>query len=278
MSSMASNDHMLEILPASLWREHHAVNTLISDFAASRTTREYISAIVSHPVWHSPRNLLYSPFPVLLTQFSWDGAGHLSALYRHFMWAWCSAVSSMKVEKFCFAHHLYPQWLAVHGMWSTAKKHVLNERMKIDQHATTNSTLVRALQFFSVAQLCLTLCDLLDCSMPGFPVHDQLLEVTQTQVHQVSDAIQPSHPLLPAFPPAFNLSQHQGLFKWFSSLYQVAKVSGFQLQQVQNSFNQYTNKDVIMTYGTGVQNSIVALYNSLKQTSSYLFFFLSLFI
>ena len=47
---MASNDHMLEILPASLWREHHAVNTLISDFAASRTTREYISAIVSHPV------------------------------------------------------------------------------------------------------------------------------------------------------------------------------------------------------------------------------------
>ena len=67
---------------------------------ASRTTRECISAIVSHPVWGSPRNLLYSPFPVLLTQSSWDGAGHLSALHRHFMWAWRSAVSSMKVENF----------------------------------------------------------------------------------------------------------------------------------------------------------------------------------
>ena len=68
-------------------------------------------------------------------------------------------------------------------------------------------------QFSSVAQSCLTLCDLRDCSMPGLLVHPQLLELAQIHVHQVRDAIQPSHPLLSPSPPAFNLSQHQGLFK-----------------------------------------------------------------
>ena len=66
----------------------------------------------------------------------------------------------------------------------------------------------------------------MDCSMPGFPVHHQLPELTQTQVHWVGDAIQPSHPLLSPSPPAFNLSQHQGIFKWVSSSYQVAKYWG----------------------------------------------------
>ena len=66
-------------------------------------------------------------------------------------------------------------------------------------------------QFSSVAQLCLTLCDPMDFSMPGLPVHRQLPEFTQTHVHRVSDAIQPSHPLSSPS-PAFNLSQHQGLF------------------------------------------------------------------
>ena len=65
----------------------------------------------------------------------------------------------------------------------------------------------------SVAQLCLTLCDPMDCSMPGFRVHHQLPELAQTHVHRVSDAIQPSHPLSCPSPPAFNLSQHQGLFQ-----------------------------------------------------------------
>ena len=64
----------------------------------------------------------------------------------------------------------------------------------------------------SVAQSCPTLCDSLNCSTPDFPVHHQLLELAQTLVHHVGDAIQPSHPLLPPSPPAFNLSQHQGLF------------------------------------------------------------------
>ena len=64
----------------------------------------------------------------------------------------------------------------------------------------------------SVAQSCLTLGDPMDCSTPGFPVHHQFLELTQTHVHRVSDAIQPSHPLLSPSPPVFNLSQHEGLF------------------------------------------------------------------
>ena len=65
----------------------------------------------------------------------------------------------------------------------------------------------------SVTQSCLTLCDPVDCSMPGFLVHHQLLELAQTHVHRVDDAIQPSHPLLSHSPPAFNLSQHQGIFQ-----------------------------------------------------------------
>ena len=70
-----------------------------------------------------------------------------------------------------------------------------------------------SVQFSSVAQSCLTLWDPMDCSMPGFPVHQQLLEFTLTHVHQVGNAIQPSHPLSSPSPPAFNLSQHQGLFQ-----------------------------------------------------------------
>ena len=85
-------------------------------------------------------------------------------------------------------------------------------------------------QLSSVAQLCPTLCDPMDCSRPGLPVHHQLLEFTQTHVHWVCDAIQPSYPLSSPSPPAFNLSQHQGLFKWVSSSHQVAKVLEFQLQ------------------------------------------------
>ena len=81
----------------------------------------------------------------------------------------------------------------------------------------------------SVAQSCPTLCDSMDCSIPGLPVHHQLPEFTQTLVHQVGDAIQPSHPLSPSS-PAFNLSQHQGFFQWVSSSHQVAKVLELQLQ------------------------------------------------
>ena len=86
-------------------------------------------------------------------------------------------------------------------------------------------------QFSLVAQLCLTLCDPMNRSTPGLPVHHQLPEFTQTHAHWVGDAIQPSHPLSSPSPPAFNLSQHQGLFRWVSSSHQVAKVLEFQLQR-----------------------------------------------
>ena len=82
---------------------------------------------------------------------------------------------------------------------------------------------VISVQFNSVSQSCPTLYNRIDCSTAGFPVHHQLSELAQTHVHWVGDTIQPSHPLSSASPLAFNLSQHQGLFKWGSSSHQVAK-------------------------------------------------------
>ena len=92
--------------------------------------------------------------------------------------------------------------------------------------------------FSSVTQSCPTLCNPMNRSMPGLPDHHQLPEFTQTHVHRVSDAIQPSHPLSSPSLPAFNLSQHQGLFQWVNSLNQVAKVLELQLQH--HPSNEYS--------------------------------------
>ena len=89
----------------------------------------------------------------------------------------------------------------------------------------------------SVIQSCLTLCNPMDCSMPSFPVLHYLPEFAQTHNHWVNDAIQPSHPLSPPSPPAFNLSQHQGLFQRVASSHQVAKVLELQLQSFQWIFS-----------------------------------------
>ena len=113
-------------------------------------------------------------------------------------------------HRFAFSRMLYSWNYTVHSLFRLA-----------------SSTSV---QFSSVAKSCPTLCNLMDCSMPGLPVHYQLPEFTQTHVHWVGDAIKPSHPLSSSSPPALNLSQHQGLFKWVSSVHQVAKVLEFQLQ------------------------------------------------
>ena len=94
------------------------------------------------------------------------------------------------------------------------------------------------IQFSSVAQLCLTLCDPMNRSMPGLPVHHQLLESIQTHVHRVSDVMQPSHPLSSPSPPAPSPSQHSGLFQRVSSLYEAAKVLEFQLQH--QSYHEYS--------------------------------------
>ena len=86
-----------------------------------------------------------------------------------------------------------------------------------------------SVQFSSIAQSCPTLCDPMNRSTPGLPVHHHLWEFTETHVHWVSDAIQPSHPLLSPLPPAPNPSQHQSLFQWVNSSHEVAKVLEFQL-------------------------------------------------
>ena len=87
----------------------------------------------------------------------------------------------------------------------------------------SHTTVIKYNQFSSVSQSCLTLCNPMDCSMPGLHVHHQHPELAQTHVHWVGDAFQPFNPLLSPSLPALNLSQHQGLFQWVSSSYQVAK-------------------------------------------------------
>ena len=100
-----------------------------------------------------------------------------------------------------------------------------------------------SVQFSSVTQLCPTLCDPMNRSTPGLPVHHQLPEFTQTHVHRVGDAIQPSHPLSSPSPPAPNPSQHQSLFQWVNSSHEVARVLEFQLQQ--QSFQRTPRTDLL---------------------------------
>ena len=107
------------------------------------------------------------------------------------------------------------------------------------QHITSNpisstyislgQNVVSMAHFSSISQSCLTIWNPIDCTTSGFSVHHQLLEFSQTHVDQVGDAIQPSHPLLPASPFAFSLSQDQSLSQWVSSLYQMTKVLELQL-------------------------------------------------
>ena len=104
--------------------------------------------------------------------------------------------------------------------------HAGSQQFLIPSVILVNSTVVQLLSSF-------WFCDPMDHSMPGLPVHHQLPGFTQTLVHWVGDAIQPTHPLSSAFPFAFNLSQHQGLFQWVSSLHQVAQVLEVQQQTFQ---------------------------------------------
>ena len=99
-----------------------------------------------------------------------------------------------------------------------------------------------SVQFSSVAQSCLTLCDPMNRSTPGLPVHHQLPEFTQIHVHRVSDAIQPCHPLSSPSPPAPNLSQHPGLFQWVNSSHEMAKVLEFHLQHQSFQWTPSTDK------------------------------------
>ena len=106
----------------------------------------------------------------------------------------------------------------------------------------------------SVALSGSTLCDPMDCSTPGLPVHHQHLQLAQTQVHGVTDAIPPSHPLLSLSRPVFNLSQHQSLVKWVSSSHQLAKVLELQLQH--QSFQWIFRVDLIYSWLVGSPRSL----------------------
>ena len=169
------------------------------------------------------------------------------------MWKWSRSVKSDLATPWTLTHQAPPSMgFSRQEYWSGLPfPSPLNifRTWKIPS-LTSGSTLCRShpdkassVEFSSVTQACLTLCNPMDCSMPAFPVHHQFLELAQTHVHQGSDVIQPSHPLLSPTSPAFNLSQHQGLFKWVSSSYQVAKVLEFQLQH--QSFQWTPRTDLV---------------------------------
>ena len=109
---------------------------------------------------------------------------------------------------------------------------VSNHHLHLSGQCTKNLLWFHPIQFSSVTQSCPTLCDPMDRSTPGLPVHHQLPQFTQIHVHWVGDAIQPSHPLSSPSPPVFSLSQHQGPFKWVSASHQVAYVLEFQSRDI----------------------------------------------
>ena len=108
---------------------------------------------------------------------------------------------------------------------------------------------ISSVQFSSIAQSCLTLCDPMNCSTPDLPVHHQLPEFIQIHAHRVGDATQPFHPLLSPSPPAPDPSQHQGLFQSVNCLDEVAKALDFQLQH--QSF-QWTPRTDLLLGWTGL--------------------------
>ena len=116
-------------------------------------------------------------------------------------------------------------------------------RWCLESHSPHYINISVLFQFSSVTQTCPTLCDTMNCSKPGLPIHHHLPEFTRTHTHRVSDAIQPSHPLLSPFPPAPNPSHHQSLFQWVNSSHEVAKVLELQLQH--HSFHRNPRVDLL---------------------------------
>jgi len=162
--------------------------------------------------------------------------------FGHLMWAADSLEKSLMLGKIeCFKKRVSDDEMAglyaldlnlpnLGRCWGTGRPGVLESTGSghnwVTEQQQEKSSMV---QFSSVAQSCLTLCDPMNHSMPGLPVHLQLPEFTQTHIHRVSDAIQPSHPLSSPSPSTPNPSQHQSLFQWVNSSHEVVKVLEFQL-------------------------------------------------
>ena len=132
----------------------------------------------------------------------------------------------LRLKKVCIRRHSSLHWII--------KKQILQNYFFKKPQLHKNKYIVFLLISFccSVAQSRLTLCNSTDCSTPDLPVPHYLLKSAQVHLHCTGDAIHPSHPLSPPSPPAFSLSQHQGLFRWVSSLHQLVKVLEFQLQHL----------------------------------------------
>ena len=169
----------------------------------------------SHPLLSS------SPPALNLSQHSFSNESALRIRWTKY---WSLSISpSSEYSKLIFFRIDWFDFLAVQGTLKSLLQH--NSKASIIQ---CSAFFMVQLQFSSVAQSCLTHYDSpMDCSTPGYHVHQQLPEFTQTHVHWVGDAIQPSHPLSAPSPPAFNLSQHQGLFQWVSSSHQWPKYWSF---------------------------------------------------
>ena len=143
------------------------------------------------------------------------------------IYPWSTFPLEMFISSY-FWYHLFPTFIN----WSSIWKVTMSSKSWQIVYSKQICYLKKksSVQFSSVTQSCPTLCNSMNHSTPGLPVHFQLPEFTQTHVHWVGDTIQPSHPVSSPSPPAPNPSQHQSLFQWVNSLHEVAKVLEFQLQ------------------------------------------------
>ena len=152
---------------------------------------------------------------IRMTHFSNSKVGKLCRLHIHAQFHFSKKLLALAV---LFSRSFYEMLT-----WNVDSKHIWKLNAQFCPKPITSD------QIRSVAQSCPNLCDPMNSSTPGLPVHHQLPELTQTHIHRVSDAIQSSHPLSSPSPPAPNPSQHQSLFQWVNSLHEVAKVLEFQL-------------------------------------------------
>ena len=159
---------------------------------------------------------------------SWNSSD-VFLMIRLGLWVFCRKITDIKCHLYwlnCIIIHTINM---IYHFWCWPLLPDWDTNCEVFFHCEVTAPLPPSVQFSSVTQSCLTLCNPMNRSTPSLSVHHQLPEFTQTHIHRVSDAIQPSHPLSSPSPPAPNPSQHQRLFQWVNSSLEVAKVLEFQL-------------------------------------------------